>query len=444
MSSETLSVTEASGTGQGPPGYKQTEVGVIPEGWAVVELQDLGHWAGGATPSMSNSAYWSNGTVPWASSGDVKVSLLQETDLMITDAALKETSTSLLPKNSIIVVTRSGILRKYLPVAKNLVPMAINQDLKALTTNSSVDANFVLHQLVENGSKILATCQKAGTTVESLEYAWLRSFRIPLPPLPEQRAIAEALSDVDALISSLDRLISKKRAVKTAAMQQLLTGKRRPPGFSGGWETRRLGEVFAFLGTANNPRSDLSEDGQVGYMHYGDVHGTSSSHLDCDNVHVPRISGELVQRVPLLQDGDLVMVDASEDYDGVGKSVEVKNVRGKKLVAGLHTLLLRGNKSIAADGFKGYLQFVPELRAALTRLATGISVYGISKNNVRNVKIKLPSVLEQAAIATVLSDMDAEIEALKARREKTRLVKQGITQELLTGRTRLVTGENQA
>lgn len=322
--------------------------------------------------------------------------------------------------------------------------MAINQDLKALTTNSSVDANFVLHQLVENGSKILATCQKAGTTVESLEYAWLRSFRIPLPPLPEQRAIAEALSDVDALISSLDRLISKKRAVKTAAMQQLLTGKRRPPGFSGGWETRRLGEVFAFLGTANNPRSDLSEDGQVGYMHYGDVHGTSSSHLDCDNVHVPRISGELVQRVPLLQDGDLVMVDASEDYDGVGKSVEVKNVRGKKLVAGLHTLLLRGNKSIAADGFKGYLQFVPELRAALTRLATGISVYGISKNNVRNVKIKLPSVLEQAAIATVLSDMDAEIEALKARREKTRLVKQGITQELLTGRTRLVTGENQA
>jgi type I restriction enzyme S subunit len=146
----------------------------------------------------------------------------------------------------------------------------------------------------------------------------------------------------------------------------------------------------------------------------------------------------MVKDVPLLEEGDLIMVDASEDYDGVGKSVEVRNLNGRKLVAGLHTFLLRGDKKSLVDGFKGCLQYIPHVRSALVRLATGISVYGISKNSVRSIEVSLPPVAEQTAIAAVLSDMDAEIEALEAHREKTRRIKQGMMQELLTGRMRLV------
>jgi len=150
------------------------------------------------------------------------------------------------------------------------------------------------------------------------------------------------------------------------------------------------------------------------------------------------IAKERVAGIPFVEEGDLLMADASEDYAGIGKSVEAHSVKGYKIVAGLHTFLLRGNKELLADGFKGYLQFIPSVKAALIRFATGISVYGISKYSVRSIEVRLPKFAEQSAIATVLSDMDAEIEALDQRLAKTRALKQGMMQELLTGKTRLV------
>lgn len=276
------------------------------------------------------------------------------------------------------------------------------------------------------------------TSIAHLTKEKLATVPLPVPPSDEQRAIAAALSEVDDLLAALAALIEKKRAVKTAAMQRLLTGRQRLPGVSGEWATKRLGDVFQFLGTANNSRADLGDDGDVGYIHYGDIHKGTVSHLDCAQVDLPRIDLDKVRGAALIQEGDLVMADASEDYDGIGKSVEITNLDGQRVVAGLHTFLLRGDRGALADGFKGYLQFVPALRNALVRMATGISVYGISKGKVREIEIELPPVPEQAAIAEILSDMDAEIAALEARREKTRMIKQGMMQELLTGRTRLV------
>jgi type I restriction enzyme S subunit len=132
------------------------------------------------------------------------------------------------------------------------------------------------------------------------------------------------------------------------------------------------------------------------------------------------------------------MADASEDYEGIGISVEVKNATGRRVVAGLHTFLLRGDKEVLADGFKGYLQYFPVVKDSLRKAATGISVYGISKHNVKNISICLPDISEQQAIAAILSDMDVEISALEQRRDKTHALKQGMMQELLTGKTRLI------
>ncbi len=123
---------------------------------------------------------------------------------------------------------------------------------------------------------------------------------------------------------------------------------------------------------------------------------------------------------------------------GIDKSFEVSDIGEDTISAGLHTFLVRGNKELLADGFKGYLQFMPTVRAQLIRLATGISVYGVTKNNVRSIEVVLPNVDEQLAIAAVLADMDAEIAALEKRRDNARDLKQGMMQQLLTGKVRLI------
>jgi len=160
---------------------------------------------------------------------------------------------------------------------------------------------------------------------------------------------------------------------------------------------------------------------------------------DCSMNELPFIDKKQVDSVPFLEDGDLVIADASEDYKGLGICIEIKNIGKRKIVAGLHTLLLRGDKNIIADGFKGYLHNFHGVKDALVRLSTGVSVYGISKTNLKEVEISIPpSVEEQIRIAQIISDMGAEIEALVMKLEKYRLIKQGMMQNLLTGRIRLV------
>jgi type I restriction enzyme, S subunit len=195
--------------------------------WEVRRLDELGRWTGGMTPSMRNEDYWENGTVPWISSGDVKSPRLMSTAFAISEYAVKRRATPLLPAKSIIVVTRSGILRKFLPVSMNMIPMAINQDIKALLPNQRALAEYLLHSLIYNGDQILSRCLKSGTTVESIEFPWLKAFMIPIPPLHEQTAIAALLSDMDAEIAALEAKLAKARQIKQGMMQELLTGRIR-------------------------------------------------------------------------------------------------------------------------------------------------------------------------------------------------------------------------
>jgi type I restriction enzyme S subunit len=195
--------------------------------WEMKRLGDLGAWKGGATPSMSNSAYWTAGDIPWASSGDIKTNVLTETGKTITKTAVKECSTTLIQPGAILIVTRSGILRRFLPVATNAVAVAINQDIKASVPDANVSAGFMLQALVHEGPNILASCLKSGTTVESIEYVWLKRFEIAIPTFHEQTAIAAVLSDMDAELASLEARLAKTRLLKQGMMQELLTGRIR-------------------------------------------------------------------------------------------------------------------------------------------------------------------------------------------------------------------------
>lgn len=212
----------------------------------------------------------------------------------------------------------------------------------------------------------------------------------------------------------------------------------RLPRFTGEWENVVLGDHVVFLKTGSNSRAQLTEDGPVKYLHYGDIHTSDQVRLDCRVASMPRLSNDRAQRLDPLEKGDLVFVDASEDLDGIGKSVEITDVPDAGVVAGLHTIAARFDKSILADGFKTYLQFCPDVRDHLRRLAAGTKVFATSQSHISSVEIRLPPLPEQRAIAAVLSDMDDEIEALERRRAKTAQIKQGMMQQLLTGRVRLI------
>ena len=268
----------------------------------------------------------------------------------------------------------------------------------------------------------------------------LHEIDVPLPPtLDEQEAIAEALSDVDALIESLERLLTKKRQIKKGAMQELLTGKKRLPGFSGEWETGTFGEIFQYHPTATNSRNDLLSAGDTFYIHYGDIHTRFHNHLDFGVVKPPRIDRSRCSNAALLKNGDWVMADASEDHEGVGKSIEIQGLdTNMTAVAGLHTFLLREKIPAFSPSFKGHLGNLKSLHDQFLRVTTGMKVFGVSKAALQEIELPIPHPKEQTAIATILSDMDAEITALEAKLSKARQIKQGMMQELLTGRIRLL------
>jgi type I restriction enzyme S subunit len=273
--------------------------------------------------------------------------------------------------------------------------------------------------------------------INGKEYAQLP---VVVPLIDEQRAIVESLSTVERLITSLAQQVEKKRDIKEAVMQQLLTGRTRLPGYLGEWPTVRLGDHVAYLKTATSSRAELSMHAGVKYLHYGDIHTATGVKLDAISAEMPRLNAERI-RAGRLRVGDLVFVDASEDSVGVGKSVEIVGVPGFGVIAGLHTIAARFDKQVLVDGFKAYLQFCPEFRRALLRLAAGTKVLATTRGHVSSVVMRLPGPEEQRAIATVLSDMDAEIAALSARLQKTTDIKRGMLQELLSGRARLVRHE---
>ncbi len=198
------------------------------------------------------------------------------------------------------------------------------------------------------------------------------------------------------------------------------------------WLLVSYDELFDFLTTATYSRSQLSENDTIKYVHYGDIHTKCVHFLDCDKIDLPSIKNELLKNYPLLKDGDLIIVDASEDYEGVGKSVEVKNLKNKKAISGLHTFLLRDKKEVITNGFKGYIQPNSLVKKQMDTLATGMKVYGVSKTNLKLIKIPLPPTkAEQIAIAEALNDADALITELEKLIPKKKAIKQGAMQELL-------------
>jgi len=409
-------------------GYKRTEVGVIPEDWDAKEIREVCTLVNGRGFKPHE---WRNQGLPI-----IRIQNLNGSDdFNYFDGAFDRK----------IVVERGQLLfawsgsrgTSFGPHVWVGDRALLNYHTwKVVVREPGIHASFFHHALRQLTRSIEDRAHGASALVHTQKWE-MEKFLIPVPPSSEeQRAIAAALSDVDALLAGLTRLIAKKRDLKQAAMQQLLTGQTRLPGFHGEWEVKRLGDHVEFLRNGTNSRAELTGDGAVKYLHYGDIHGSEGTSLSPDAL--PSLPSPKARSLPRLRDGDLVLADASEDLSGIGKSVEIRDVKEREVVAGLHTIAARFDTRVLANGFKAYLQFHPAFANQLRRLAAGTKVYATTRSHVGSVEISLPKIDEQAAIATALADMDTELSALEARRKKTVALKQAMMQELLTGRTRLV------
>lgn len=199
-------------------GSTSSELSVLPNGWCVTTLAEVGSWRGGGTPSKSNSSYWTGGSVPWVSPKDMKSHYIKNAIDYITQKAVQESATQLITEGSILIVTRSGILERTLPVGINTVPVAINQDIKALTPNGVVLPAFMASFLRANEATILRSCSKRGTTVASVDLEKLKAVRVAVPPLNEQNRIVKRIEDLQSrsnrareALESIPSLIEKLR-----------------------------------------------------------------------------------------------------------------------------------------------------------------------------------------------------------------------------------------
>lgn len=302
---------------------------------------------------------------------------------------------------------------------------------------------------------------QAGTTQKFVGLGFLRNIPIVVPlenknekvNVSELKAITTIIKNVEKNIEATTQSIKAAEKLKKALMQNLLSGKLKPDGnwrgedefyedekfgkVPKGWEVKRVKDVFDFFPTASYSRSTLIENGEVGYIHYGDIHTNFDRILDLDNDLLPFIPLELKKKFEILKDGDLVISDASEDWAGVGKSIETKNVRDKRVIAGLHTLHLRQKNTDLIQGIKGYILNMENVANNIKRLATGIKVYGISKPNLGRVLIPIPPKPEQEFIKAKLDACSNEIQQKQTKIKTLERLKKSLMQHLLTGKKRL-------
>jgi type I restriction enzyme S subunit len=195
----------------------------------MMRLRDLGNWSGGNTPSKTNPAYWTDGTMPWVSPKDMKVDEIVSSEDHVTKAALDDGRVSLIPEGSILFVTRSGILAHTFPVAITKLPVTINQDLKALSPNPGISPKYVAHAIRGASQRILKQCSKHGTTVASVETNALLDFEIPIVDIEAQhRIVAEIekqFSRLDEAVAGLQRVKANLKRYKAAVLKAAVEGR---------------------------------------------------------------------------------------------------------------------------------------------------------------------------------------------------------------------------
>ena len=416
-----------------PPGYKQTEVGVIPKGWNIASLGDLVDQSRSIRYGIVQPGKYDSQGRFMIRGQDYSKGWVDPSDLFKVGPVVEERYRNARVKAKDLIITIVGAGTGYVESVPEWLDGAnLTQTTARIAVDpAKADSGFCKFILQSSFGKNQVSAYIKGAAQPGLNCGDVEKFLLPLPPsLSEQRAIAGALSDVDALIGALGQLIAKKRDFNQATMQQLLTGQTRLPGFTGQWKVKSMGECLRSrpdygINAAAVPYSarlpvyiritDISDDGR-----FRPEKLVSVGLANADQYY--------------LSEGDLVFARTGAS---VGKSYLYKQQDGPLVFAGFLIRvrpdpdLLKASYLSAYVTTNAYWDWV-----RLMSMRSGQP--GINGNEYAQLSLTLPPVPEQTAIAQVLSDMGAELEALELRRDKTRDLKQGMMQELLTGRTRLV------
>jgi type I restriction enzyme S subunit len=417
------------------PGYKQTEAGVIPEDWQVGTLGNLTEYTKGY--AFKSSEYSDHGVRVVRVSDTSYDSILEENPVYVPEGKASQYAKWRLRTDDLVISTvgskppmYDSMVGKVILISQQNEGALLNQN--AVRIRDKKQRTHFQHVLLNHfrTKRYLTWVEsifRGNANQASITLRELFSFSIPFPTADtEQRTIAGALSDMDALLAKLDALIAKKRDFKQAAMQQLLTGQTRLPGFSREWKVKRLGDL-AIMGSGGTPISSVSSyyDGDYPWVSISDMTKGGKVITSTDrNLSAKGLANSAAQMFP-----ESTVLYAM--YASLGEC----SIAGIPLCTSQAILGIRPRDMLNNEFLYYYLTSLKRIVKSMGQQGTQAN---LNKGMVQAFQLQLPPLDEQAAIATILSDMDAEIAALETRRDKTHALKQGMMQELLTGRIRLV------
>jgi len=413
-----------------PKGYKQSKIGILPEDWDIKTISQITTVVTGATPSTDVKEYW-GGNIPWMASGELNLKIVKSVQGRITKAGYNSASTHMIPPYCVLIgLAGQGKTRGT--AAYNIIPLCTNQSIASILPQNDFCSKYLYYYLDSQYEYLRALSSGDGGR-GGLNLKLINNITIPFPPIEEQKRIAAALTDVDELIAALNQKIEKKRQIKEGAMQQLLTGKTRLPGFTEPWRDVQVGKIgYTYSGITGKSKKDFGQ-GDAQYITFLNV------------LNNPVINTAIFERVNIspnegqnaVQKDDLFFNTSSETPEEVG----ICSVLNEDIADLYLNSFCFGYRLTDTNVFGHYLAYFwrsKQGRYTMTKLAQGATRYNLSKAYFNRVIITVPQTKkEQIAIVEVLSDMDEEIRQLEEKRDKYTLVKQGMMQELLTGKIRL-------
>jgi type I restriction enzyme S subunit len=388
----------------------------LPRGWTVATFAEVGRWRGGGTPSKSNPDFWLGGYIPWVSPKDMKSSFVNDSGDHITPSALTNSSTDLIEAGAVLIVTRSGILRHTLPVAMNTVPVAINQDLKAVNPFDGILAEFLRYLLVNFGDDILHECAKSGTTVDSLDFDRLKDRAIQLPPRAEQRRIVTKLDELTARLAraraELDRTILLASNLRAAVLRSYFSGEATQ-----NWPRVMIEEILTegLIGLVRSKEEQQSTGTPYVRMNHYDLEGR----WNVDKLTYVSCTKDEIQRFSLRQ-GD-VLFNTRNSVELVGK-VAIWPGGNESFVYNNNLLRMRFREGVFAEFLGRYMMSPPFKEALAQHKSATTSVAAIYQRSLYKLLVPLPSLEQQRDIVLRIEAASARADRLEAEGVRVRVL----------------------
>lgn len=406
------------------PGYKQTELGIIPENWRIFEFADVSFMKGRiGWQGLKQAEFTDNADEPYLITGmNFKDGAIRWEEVYHVSEERYEVAKEIQLKESDVLMTKDGTIGKLLFVESIPYPYraTLNSHLLLFRPlNKAYDPKYLYYHLSSPNFRRHIELTKSGTTFFGISQTSVGEYQIILPPISEQTAIATALSDADAIIQKLEQLLTKKRNIKTGAVQELLRPKE-------GWVVKKLGEVVNKFMNGGTPSTTISKywEGHIPWISGADI-------LNQKIVQIRRyITGEAVRNssTNVVEKGNLLFVSRT----GVGKlAIAPFDIAISQDFTGIYL-----NSTLLISEF--LYRFLDSISEKLQNQNQGTSIQGITRESLSSLMIPVPPIETQTRIAKILSDMDNEIEELEKQVGKYKMLKQGMMQNLLTGKIRLV------